>query len=456
MGFKNLLKKLAPSFLITWYHFLMAFLGAILYQFPSRKLKVIGVTGTNGKTTVVEMITKILEEADYKVAVLNSIKFKIGKKELPNELRMTMPGRFFIQRFLRQAADTGCKYAILEVTSEGIKQYRHKFIDFEAAVLTNLTPEHIEAHKGFENYKKAKGKLFEAAKNIHIINLDDENAVYFLKIPSKQKLCYSINSHLKIESLKIDWKLKIENWKFIKAADIQTTPQGISFVVENIPFNLHLLGGFNVYNALAAISVGISQGIDSKICKSAVERIEGIPGRMELVISEPFKVFVDYAFTPNALQKVYETLSGIFNFQFSISKQIPNSKFKKPKLICVLGACGGGRDKWKRPVLGEIAAKYCDEIIVTNEDPYDENPDQILENIEKGILKIKIKNYQKILDRKEAIRKALNLAKPSDIVIITGKGCEPSICVAGGKRILWDDREVTKEEFKKLNQKNLS
>ena len=116
MGFKNLLKKLAPSFLITWYHFLMAFLGAILYQFPSRKLKVIGVTGTNGKTTVVEMITKILEEADYKVAVLNSIKFKIGKKELPNELRMTMPGRFFIQRFLRQAADTGCKYAVLEVT----------------------------------------------------------------------------------------------------------------------------------------------------------------------------------------------------------------------------------------------------------------------------------------------------------------------------------------------------
>jgi len=448
---KNLMKKFIPQSLITLYHFLLALLGAILYQFPAKKLKIIGVTGTNGKSTVVHLATKILEEAGYKVASLDSIKFKIGEKELPNELRMTMPGRFFIQRFLRQAVNFGCQYAVLEVTSEGIKQYRHKFIDFEAAVLTNLTPEHIEAHKGFENYKKAKGKLFQAAKNIHIINLDDENAAYFLQFPADKKICYGV-----------DCKLKIENCKFIKATDVSISSSGINFKVENTAFYLHLLGGFNVYNALAAVCVGLSQRIDLETCKSALEKVAGIPGRMEMVISEPFKVFVDYAFTPNALQKVYETLSGIFNFQFSISKQIPNSKFKKPKLICVLGACGGGRDKWKRPVLGEIAAKYCDEVIVTNEDPYDENPSQIIKEVMQGVLKIKnqkskIKNINvnvyDILDRREAIRKALTLAKKGDTMIITGKGCEPSICLAGGKKIPWDDRQVVKEEYEKLYSK---
>ncbi|MBU4481098.1 UDP-N-acetylmuramoyl-L-alanyl-D-glutamate--2,6-diaminopimelate ligase [Patescibacteria group bacterium] len=457
-------KKIIPLFIINWYHFSLAFLGTIIYRFPSQKLKVIGVTGTNGKTTVVEMIAKILEEADYKVAVLNSIKFKIGGKELPNELRMTMPGRFFIQRFLRQAADAHCQYAVLEVTSEGIKQYRHRFIDFEAAVLTNLAPEHIEAHKGFENYKKAKGKLFEATKRVHIINLDDNNAEYFLQFPAKEKFGYGIRKQ----------ELGIREIKFIKAENIKVEKDKISFLIHNSLFQIPLLGEFNVYNALAAISVGISRGIDSKICKSAVERIEGIPGRMELVISEPFKVFVDYAFTPNALQKVYETLSGIFNFpppkagfkstriplgSYGIPEgQIRNSKFQKPKLICVLGSCGGGRDKWKRPVLGEIAAKYCDEAILTNEDPYDENPLKIMEDIESGFSQIpnskfQILKYEKILDRREAIRKALTLAKKGDIVIITGKGCEPSICLAKGKRIPWDDRKAVKEEFRKLNQK---
>jgi len=147
---KEFLKKFIPSFLLSWYHFLLAFLGTILYWFPSKKLKVIGLTGTNGKTTAVEMISKILEEAGFKVASLSSIKFKIGDKEWPNTLKMTMPGRLKLQRFLRQAVNSGCQYVVLEVTSEGIRQYRHRFIDFEGAVLTNLTPEHIEAHGSFK------------------------------------------------------------------------------------------------------------------------------------------------------------------------------------------------------------------------------------------------------------------------------------------------------------------
>jgi UDP-N-acetylmuramoyl-L-alanyl-D-glutamate--2,6-diaminopimelate ligase len=395
---KEIIKKFIPPFLLGFYHFLLAFFGAVLYRFPSRKLKVIGITGTNGKSTVVILTTKILEEAGYKVASLSSIKFKIGNQEWPNTLKMTMPGRLKLQRFLRQALNAGCRYAVLEITSEGIKQHRHQFIDFDIAVFTNLTPEHIEAHGSFEKYRQAKGKLFQTTKGTHIINLDDDNGEYFLQFPADKKYTYGLNK-----------------------GDINT---------KNTQFKLHLTGDFNVYNALAAICVGLSQGIGLETCEKALEKVKGIPGRMEEVISEPFKVLVDYAFTPNALEKVYQTLK-------------PGNR----KLICVLGACGGGRDKWKRPELGRLAAKYCDEIIVTDEDPYDENPLEIIEQVAEGTNG----RAKKILDRRKAINRALKTAKEGDMVIITGKGCEPWICLARGKKIPWDDRQVVKEEFKKLN-----
>ncbi|MFH1780682.1 MAG: UDP-N-acetylmuramoyl-L-alanyl-D-glutamate--2,6-diaminopimelate ligase [Candidatus Nealsonbacteria bacterium] len=413
---KELIKKFIPDFVLYWYHWQLAFLGAVLYRFPSKKLKVIGVTGTNGKSTVVELASKILEESGYKVASLSSIRFKIGEvaetsshlpprsassrsvKDEPNMLKMTMPGRFKIQKFLRQAVTSDCQYAVLEVTSEGIKQHRQRFIDFDTAVFTNLSPEHIEAHAGFENYRSAKGKLFQAAKNIHIINIDDENAEYFLQFPAKKKYTYGLS------------KGDINNKEF--------------------RLNLQLIGDFNIYNALAAICLGVSQGINLEICKKVVEKVEGIPGRMEEVISQPFKVFVDYAFTPNALEKVYQTLKN---------------NFQPKRMVCVLGACGGGRDKWKRKVLGEIAAKYCDEMIITNEDPYDEKPQEIIKQVAGGTNG----KAKEILDRREAINQSLKLAQAGDIVIITGKGCEPWICLAKGKKIPWDDRETVREEIRK-------
>jgi len=429
--FKDLLKKFTPSFLINWYHFLLAFFGAIFYRFPAKKLKIFGITGTNGKSTVVELTAKILEEAGHKVASLSSIQFKIREKEWPNTLKMTMPGRLKLQKFLRQAVNSNCRYAVLEITSEGIKQYRHKFVDFGIAVFTNLAPEHIEAHGSFENYRAAKGKLFQATKGIHIINLDDENAEYFLKFKANKKCGYGIST-----------KHQVPNLKYIKAQNIQINFSGIKFSVKDVQFNLSLLGGFNIYNALAAISIGLSQGINLETCKKALEKIKGIPGRMEMVIKEPFKVFVDYAFTPAALEKVYQTL--------------------KPEIgqfICVLGACGGGRDKWKRPVLGEIAAKYCNQIIVTNEDPYDEDPMEIIDQVAKGAENISVNqrthqrksaSIYKILDRREAIKESLKLASQGDVIIITGKGCEPWICIEKGKKIPWDDRKIVKEEFEKI------
>jgi UDP-N-acetylmuramoyl-L-alanyl-D-glutamate--2,6-diaminopimelate ligase len=402
---KELLKNFLPQSVISFYHFILAFLGALIYGFPSKKLILIGVTGTNGKTTTTEMIASIFEKAGKKIALLNSIRFKIGKKEEINKLRMTMPGRFFIQRFLKKAVKENCEFAILEVTSEGIKQHRHRFLDFKVAVFTNLAPEHIEAHGSFEKYREAKGKFFQATKEIHVINVEDKNSEYFLKFPAKRKITYGL-----------------------KTGDIN---------LENTKIKSKLPGEFNLYNALAAISVAISQGIDKDFAIKVLEEFEGVPGRMEEVISKPFKVIVDYAFTPNALEKVYQTL--IQSLGHSTNRS----------LICVLGSCGGGRDKWKRPVLGELAAKYCDEVIVTNEDPYDEDPWQIIEQVAAGTKG----KARKILDRREAIREALKLAKEGDIVVITGKGCEPSICVAGGKKIPWDDRKVVREEFQKIYEK---
>lgn len=388
MRLKNLIKKIIPDFLLSSYHYFLSWIGAFLYGFPSKRLTVIGVTGTSGKSTVVELCANIFQEAGFKTASMSSIKFKIGDKEWENKLKMTMPGRMKIQRFLRQAVKADCKYAILEVTSEGIKQYRHKFIDFDIAVLTNLSPEHIEAHGSFEKYQAAKAKLFQQTKKIHIINIDDKNAEYFLKYPAEKKIEYGINDAV------------------------------------ILPKDLKLLGKFNLYNAIAATKIAMSQGISLEICKRALEKAKGVPGRMEIIVREPFTVVVDYAHTPEALEQVYKTLSD-------------------RRMICVLGSCGGGRDKWKRPVLGKIASEYCQEVIVTNEDPYDEDPMEIINQVAGNT------KAEKILDRKQAIKKAIELANPGDVVVITGKGSEPWMCVAKGKKIPWSDRKIVFDFLKK-------
>jgi len=397
---KKIIKKFIPTFSVSWYHFLLAFLGAIWHRFPSKKLIVIGVTGTKGKSTVVNLAGRILEEAGFKVGWISSLTLKIGKKEWLNPYHMTMPGRFLIQKFLREMVNEKCKYALIEVTSEGILQHRQKFIDFNVAVFTNLAPEHIEAHGSFEKYREAKGKLFAATKNTHIINLDDENADYFLKFPAKKKYTYGLNR-----------------------GDINT---------QNSKLKINLLGEFNIYNALAATCVGFSQGVDSETCKKALEKIKGIPGRMEIIDEgQDFTVIVDLAHTPDSFEKV-----------FKLAKDLPHNK-----IISVFGSAGGGRDKWKRPELGRIAAEHSDQIILTNEDSYEEDPLVILNQIESGIKNSRIPII-KILDRREAIRKAFQSAQKNDIVLVLGKGTEQTM-VINSKKIHWDDRGVVKEELKK-------
>lgn len=433
---------MAPQFIINIYHFLWPAIGAFLYGFPSRKLTVIGVTGTNGKSTVVEMCHNILSEAGLETASISSVRFKIKNSASPNTLKMTMPGRFALQKFLKAALRAKCQYVVLEVTSEGLKQHRHRFIEFDVAVLTNLTPEHIESHGGFEKYKKAKGELFFALqaksqknKKISIVNLDDGNAEYFLNFAAHEKYGYRV----KRQEVEI---ANTQELKIVEAQNVETHNEGISFLVNNFPFRVSLRGEFNVYNALAAICVGLSQGIDIKTIEKALEKLEGVPGRMEVVAREPFTVIVDYAHTPDALEKVYHTIKSLN----------PRSHTPNPKLICVLGSAGGGRDKWKRPIMGNVASQYCDDIILTNEDPYDEDPARILSEIKSGIQspKFNAQNLHEMPDRREAIQFALKGAHPGDWVIITGKGSEPWMCLAGGRKIPWDDRRVVREELRHL------
>lgn len=425
---KEAVKKFIPRFLIGWYHFLMAFLGALVYRFPSRKLKVIGITGTKGKTTTVELTKAIFEKAGYKTASISSIRFTLGDKEWRNELKMTMPGRMRIQKFLRQAIKNNCQYAVFEVTSEGILQHRHRFIDFKAVLFNNLSPEHLERHGGFEKYRQAKTKLFQVCRKIQLVNLDDENAEYFLQFPAKEKWGYRINLKGKAPSTELESKVQ----NLIQINEYQENTEGISFKISSLQFKLSLLGEFNIYNALAAISIVLSQGISLATCQKALAKVERIAGRMEEVIKEPFRAIVDYAHTPDSLEKVYRNISKFKN--------------QNSKLICLLGSAGGGRDKWKRPTMGKIAVQYCDEIILTNEDPYDEEPLAIINQVAEGIAK----RVMKILDRREAIKKALTIAKPDDIVIITGKGSECWICLEKGKKIPWSDKNIVLEEFKKL------
>lgn len=398
---KKLFKALAPT-----YHFCLAFLGALIYRFPSRKIKVVAVTGTKGKSSVTEILSAILEGAEYTTAVSNTIRFKIGNESLPNLYKMSMPGRFFIQRFLRQAVNAKCDYAILEVTSQGAELFRHRFIDFDALVFTNLAPEHIEAHGSYEKYREAKLKIADAVVNstkahaILVANADDKGSAKFLTKNFVEKYTFSLF-----------------NTKGYKTS---------------------LIGNFNMMNVLAAATYAETQNIPKEKIKRAIANFSYIPGRVERINEgQDFDVIVDYAHTPDSLQALYDA-------------------FKGHRRICVLGNTGGGRDVWKRDAMAKIAERECDEIILTNEDPYDDDPEKIVSDMAKVITK---KKPDIIMDRREAIKKAILLGKnlrqtlnDKVSVLITGKGTDPYIMGPNGEKIPWNDAKVTREELKKLKK----
>lgn len=416
------------------YHFSLAFLSALYYGFPSRKIFVVAVTGTNGKTTVTELVNAILEEAGYQTALSNTLRFKVGKESVVNVFKMTIPGRFFLERFLSEAVRARCRYAVIELTSEGARQSRHLFISLDALIFTNLTPEHIESHGSFENYRNAKRKLARALAHAKkpnrciVANVDDAEGKNFLRIAGR-------GGAAKIPYTRAD------------AEPYRADENGVELTFEGETIRSPMRGGFTISNILAAASFARNQGISVAVIKGAVEKYKGTPGRVEKVElpalfsarrRQNFSVYVDYAHTPDALENLY----GAF----------PNAR-----KICVLGATGGGRDKWKRPELGRIAAEHCDEIILTNEDPYDESPEAIIEDVASGLSqspkpKTQSPNSYKILDRREAIDKAIRDAKEGDVVLITGKGTDPYIMGPNGTKIPWNDAEVAREALKKVVQ----
>jgi UDP-N-acetylmuramoyl-L-alanyl-D-glutamate--2,6-diaminopimelate ligase len=420
----RLSKKIIPSWLFRavqpFYHYSFAFLGALIYRFPSRHLKVVAVTGTKGKSSTVEITNAILEEAGFTTAVAGTVRFKIGSKSEPNLYKMTIPGRFFLQKFLREAVNAQCDYAVVEMTSEGAKQFRHKFIAFDALLFTNLSPEHIESHGSFEKYVKAKLSIARAVshsskkRRILVANSDDKESDKFLALPNMEKFPYTLK----------------EAEPFVLGKE----GSDITYLGEKI--NTHLPGVFNISNMLAAMTYAKTQGIHLETIKVALEKFPGTLGRVQRIslnetypdrTKQDFRLIVDYAHTADSLEKLYQV-------------------FDDGKRICVLGNTGGGRDKWKRPSMGKVADTYCDHIILTNEDPYDEDPRAIVEQMAAGI---KNKPYEIIMDRREAIAKAISKAQKGDSVLITGKGTDPFIMGPNGEKAIWSDAQVAREELEK-------
>ncbi|MBI5153316.1 MAG: UDP-N-acetylmuramyl-tripeptide synthetase [Parcubacteria group bacterium] len=449
-----------------YYHLLWAYFPALWHRFPSRKLKVIGVTGTKGKTTTVELMAYVFAAAGYNMVSSSGLRFRVGEKTVPNDFKMTMPGRGFLQGLLARGVKEKCDVAILEITSEGLVQSRHRYIDFDAAVFLGIHEEHLERHGGFEGYRKAKELLFEALrtsekkKKISIINTDDMHAKEFVKYATDE--CWGFG--FKGNGLK-------KGMKILKAEGVQVSSDGLQFYVNGNRILSKLLGEFNVYNLLAVIATAKAFGIDDAVLQNALLTFPGLPGRMEVLSGRGIHVIVDYAHTPDSLEWVYKEARRIFiPLEVEAARCEPSrplTGFNPATMICILGSAGGGRDTWKRAVFGELAAMYCDQIVLTNEDPYDEDPERILEDIKEGIdrfshRKVKLSassfntfhetsketknaHVQMVLERKEAIKKAILLAKPGDVVVITGKGGERWMVVAGGKKISWDDSAIVKE-----------
>jgi UDP-N-acetylmuramoyl-L-alanyl-D-glutamate--2,6-diaminopimelate ligase len=416
------IKKLIPVALFKTiqppYHYLLSLIGALYYRFPSKEITVIGVTGTKGKSTVVELINAILEADGRRTAVAGTIRFKIGEKSERNMYKMTMPGRFFTQRFLRDAVNAGCDIAVIEMTSQGVTQYRHKGIHLDALVFTNLSPEHIESHGSYEKYVAAKLELARALEvsqkrpRYMIANRDDDHGTTFLDSAVEYPLPYGL-SDLDLHTLNKD---------------------DISLVLEGSTIRVPLIGLFNVYNTLAAITCARAFGVPLKTIHKALTNLSPIKGRVERFKSpkgadRKLTAVVDYAHTPDSLEKLY-------------------TAFEKEKKVCVLGNTGGGRDTWKRPEMARIANKYCSRIILTNEDPYDEDPKKIIDDMVRGIddeSKLTV-----IMDRRKAIRTALEEAKDGSVVIISGKGTDPYIMGPHNTKTPWSDAKVVQQEMSAL------
>lgn len=431
----NIGRKLIPKKLFKLaqpiYHFLLALSGNIFYFFPGRRLVCIGVTGTNGKSTTVELVNSILKAGGLKTGMISTIAIEVNNIREENKTSRTTLGRWQMLKLLRKMIRAGCNYAVLEVASEGIVQSRVWGIPFDVTVFTNLSPEHLNTHKTMKNYRNAKGRLFasmstskrktlliEGGKRsidkVSIVNAEDKEAVYFGSFPADKHYSFGFKKG-NVRAVKIEQDEKVR---------VTIDCNGKEFFV-----NTFLPGEFNVKNILAAWAVGDALGIDSSKIKKGIEAVKNIKGRMEKVIEKDgVKYYIDYAMTPDSYEMLLKEMR----------------KLATGRVFLVFGAAGE-RDRAKRPQIAKIAANFADFTIVTNDEPYNEDPKKIIEEIEAGFKKAEKDNYIVIPNRKKAFKEAFERARSGDVVVVPGIGHQPYRNIGKGKKIPWNEAEIIRE-----------
>lgn len=403
-------------------------LAPFFYDYPAQKMRVIGITGTNGKTTMSYLIRSILRRAGFKVGVIGTIQILIEDETL--SIHNTTPDVVDLQRVLYNMEQAGMDYVVMEVSSHALAMNRVAGLEFDTAVFTNLTQDHLDYHKTLENYCAAKAKLFELLTlpdNVKrgktaVINIDDAAGQHMLAATKADVLTYAIHSPANIQAVGVD----------VQANGVSFTARG-SF--GELPLQLKITGDFNVYNVLGAVGAALAEKIDTAIIKAALEDFTSVPGRFELVdAGQPFSVIVDYAHTPDGLENILKT-----------ARQIA-----RKRIITVFG-CGGDRDRTKRPIMGRIAAQLSDVVIATSDNPRTEDPEFILSEVEQGVQPAltATKLHEKITDRRMAIRRAIGLAQDGDIVIIAGKGHE-DYQILKDKTIHFDDKEEARKAIQEV------
>ena len=425
-GVRSVLPSQAVHLLENVYRKTRIQLVSARYGWPARGLRVIAVTGTNGKTTTANYINEILKQAGYKTAMFTTAVIEVAGESKINDLNATVASVSRMQQFLNEARRSKVDFVILEVTSHSLHQHKLDGVPIEAAVMTNLTQDHLDYHKTMEKYAAAKGLLFARNPRYIVLNRDDDWFDYFDKyLAEEQKITYGKSEDADVRIS--DIKLYKKGSEAVLAFDHQ----------EKSQLATYLPGEYNVFNMAAAASICYVLGVSMSDIKNGIASLEGIPGRFERAAKdEKYEVIVDYAHTPDALEKLLEATRNI----------------TKKRIILVFGACGD-RDALKRPIMGKIAAKLADEIILTDEESYNENPDKIRRDIYAGIEESKATNKTtEIADRREAIRHALNIAKKDDTILITGMGHE-QFRIINGEKLPWNDtnivREIISEKIKK-------
>lgn len=398
----------------------LAFLAANYYENPSENIKLVGITGTNGKTTIASLLYQLFKKAGYRVGLLSTVKIMVDEQEF--KATHTTPDSLTINHYLDLMVQTGCEFCFMEVSSHGIHQKRTEALKFVGGVFTNLSHDHLDYHSTFAEYRDVKKSFFDSLTReaFVITNIDDKNGLVMLQNTKAKKLTYALKSYA-------DYKAQI----------LENQLSGLLLKINDNEVWVKLIGSFNAYNLLAIYGVAVELGIEKVEALRLLSELESVSGRFQFIVSQSnITAIVDYAHTPDALENVLKTIENI--------------RTKNEQLITVVG-CGGDRDKTKRPIMAQIAASMSDKAIFTADNPRTENPEIIIEEMEKGVEPQNFKKTVSILDRKQAIKTACQLANPNDIILIAGKGHE-TYQEINGVRHDFDDLKMVTELLQQLNK----